>query len=95
MSKDNQEKAGIALSLLGGLVAIGIAILVTKEAAYLWALILLAWGVTRVRASRSPLDTGAVMALLYVVLGGVILYVADGAYLWAMILISWFTDKIL
>ncbi len=95
MSDQNKEKLGIAVSIFGGLVAIGIAIFVTGNASYLWALVLLAWGVTRVRASQRPLFVGLLMAILYVALGGVIYFVADGVYLWAMVLISWLVDKIL
>lgn len=85
MSKESQQKVGIVLALIGGLATIGIAIFVTGNAAYLWALVLLMWGIARVRASDKPLFVGAVMCLLYLALGGVIYYVADGVYLWAMV----------
>lgn len=92
---DTNRKGGIALAIIGGLVAIGVAIFVTGNAEFLWALILLGWGIARLRASDNPLFLGAVMALLYLALGGIIYFVADGVYLWAMILIGWLTDKIL
>ncbi|OGD69998.1 hypothetical protein A3A84_01900 [Candidatus Collierbacteria bacterium RIFCSPLOWO2_01_FULL_50_23] len=93
---ENKQKLGMAICILGGLVAIGITIFVTGNAAYLWALVLLMWGVTRVRASKkNPLYVGALMALLYVALGVVIYFVKDGAYLWAMVLIMWLAGQIL
>ena len=92
----NQRKGGIVFALLGGLVAIGLAIFITGNAGYLWALILLGWGISRVSASDKPLFVGLVMCILYLALGGVIYFVADGVYylLGAMVLIGWFANKI-
>jgi len=95
MSPQAQKNIGIFLCVIGGSVAIGIGIFVTGSAEYLWALVLLMWGVTRVRNSKKSLLIGAVMALLYIALGGVIFFVKNAEYLWAMILINWLTDEIL
>lgn len=95
MSSQVRKYTGTFLCILGGLVAIGTGIFVTGSAEYLWALVLLMWGISRVRNSKKSLYTGAVMALLYIALGGVILFVKNAEYLWAMILINWLTDEIL
>ncbi len=96
MSAENQKKAGLALAILGGLVAIGLTIFVTHDAAYLWALLLLAIGLNRVRRqTKQSLYVGAIMGLLYVAVGVVVFYVKEGAYLWAMLLVSVLADKIL
>lgn len=90
---------GLILAVFGGVAVIGIAIVVTGNAQYLLALILLAWGVERVRdTSREyvwkPTVLGLVMGLLYVGLGAIVYFVKDGNYLWAMVLINWLTDSI-
>lgn len=90
---------GIVLAILGGLVAIGLAIFVTGGAGYLWALILVAWGLERIRDTNQeyplkPLMLGLVIGLLYAFIGLVVYFVKDGNYLWAMILVNWLADTI-
>ncbi len=91
---------GFLLAILGGFLAIGIAIGVTHNSDPLWAIILLIWGLERVKSAGSeyrwkPTVLGLVLALGYVGLGIVAYYLHNANVLWAMILVNWLADSII
>lgn len=97
---DAPRVIGVILALIGGLVAIGIAIYISHDADYLWAIVLLALIAERVKDTESeyewkPAVLGAVMSLLCLALGAVIYYTNGPLYLWAMVLIGLLTDSII
>ncbi len=64
--KKQSEGLGLFMAILGGLVAIGVAIAISGSVGPLWALILLAWGLVRVRQTPKPTPLGGVFGLMYV-----------------------------
>ncbi|MBU0709015.1 hypothetical protein KJ596_04720 [Patescibacteria group bacterium] len=90
---------GIIITIIGASVAIGLAIWFTHSASPLWAIILLIWGIERVRFTKreynwKPAVLGLVMGVAYALLGIVAWYVNDARVLWAMILVNWLGDAI-
>lgn len=99
MSKNSGKSSvlliiGIVVTLLGALAAIGSSIWVTKSPTPLWALILVMWGVERVRHGKKPALSGTVLGLVYLFLGIIVIYLKDSSVLWAMILANWLIDYI-
>lgn len=90
---------GIIVAILGAAVAIGLAVWFSHSADPLWAIILLIWGIQRVRDTDreygwKPAVLGLVMGVAYAILGIVAYYINDANVLWAMILVNWLGDAI-
>lgn len=105
-TKNQDQKAvdfplvlGILLTVLGAAGAIAVCVWFTHSADPLWAIILLIFGMQRVRETDreyawKPAVLGLVMGLAYVALGVVAYYIKDANVLWAMILVNWLADAI-
>ena len=91
---------GFLLAFLGGAAAIGMAVYFSHSASPLWAIILLIWGMERIRSTDreyvwKPTVLGLIIGVAYAVLGVVGWYVNEPRVLWAMILVNWLADAII
>ncbi|MCL4384486.1 hypothetical protein M1116_03460 [Patescibacteria group bacterium] len=90
---------GYILAILGGIVAIGLALTVTHNASPLWAIILVIWGLERVaivsvRRPWMPALRGLVLGVGYALLGVVAVYLQNAYVLWGMILVNWLAEAL-
>lgn len=97
---DGPAVLGIMLTIIGGAIAIGICTWFSHNPNCLWAIILLMWGVERVRStdreySWKPAVLGLVMGFAYAAVGIAAYYTQNVNVLWAMILVSWLGDAII
>jgi hypothetical protein len=83
---------GAVIALIGGLIAIGLCVAFHQTWEPLLAIILVGYGVQKVRTSPRPTVLGLLIGLLYLLVGVVAYYLQNAGVLWSMILVNLFAD---